>query len=173
MRVFFLILCCMSFAATTSAVQICKTTSIPASTPDGQLLDNLDGTITDSKTGLMWKQCLEGVKKENCEISPPSNFTWQGAVKQPGTVNANGGFAGYQDWRLPSIKELGSIVEKQCSDPAINLTRFPNTPSSDLWSGSSYAGNSGGAWGVLFYNGSSSIYPRSFKYAVRLVRGGQ
>lgn len=78
MRVFFLILCCMFFVATTHATQICKPTSIPASTPDSQLIDNLDGTITDSKTGLMWKQCLEGAEKDNCKTSSPSNFTWQG-----------------------------------------------------------------------------------------------
>ena len=173
MRVFFLILCCMFFVATTHAAQLCQKSSIPASTPDSQLIDNLDGTITDSKTGLMWKQCLEGAEKDNCRMNLPSNFTWQEALQQPGAVNAKGGFAGYQDWRLPNIDELHSIVEEQCSDPAINLTRFPNTPSSALWSKSLDVDNSGGVWGVVFSNGRSNIYPRSFNYAVRLVRDGQ
>ncbi|WP_446011600.1 Lcl C-terminal domain-containing protein [Candidatus Electrothrix sp.] len=174
MRTYFFILCCIFSAATVHAAQTCRTDSIPASTPNSQLIDNGNGTVTDLKTGLMWKQCLEGVSGNTCEDGSPSEFTWQEALQQPGTVNAAGGFAGYTDWRLPNIRELDTLVEEQCYNPAINLNRFPNTPSSDVWSGSPYAGSSVHAWGVCFGHGDSDIDNRNDVYgAVRLVRGGQ
>lgn len=179
MPTFFILLCCIFSVATVQAAQTCKTDSIPASTPNSQLVDNGDGTVTDSKTGLMWKQCLEGVSGSSCETGSPDAFTWQQALQQPGVVN-NVGFAGYTDWRLPNVKELISIVEEQCKDPAMNLDRFPNTSfpnmsySADVWSGSPSAGKSGNVWYVNFNYGDSYAGYRSYNtLAVRLLRGGK
>jgi hypothetical protein len=153
--------------------QTCNANMV-ASTPDSQLTDNDDGTITDTATGLMWKKCMEGVTGNiNCDTGAAATFTWQTALQRPGVVNTGGGFAGQTDWRLPNIKELVSIVEEKCYDPAINLTKFPNTPSSAVWSGSPYAGSSDYAWYVYFYDGLSYSNNRNDNYQVRLVRGGQ
>jgi hypothetical protein len=177
MRTFFMMLCCMFSAASVHAqpLQPCNN-SIPASTPDSQLIDNCDGTITDSKTGLMWKKCLEGLSTDDCLTGTAGSFTWQAALQQPGIVNAGGGFAGYNDWRLPNIRELRSIVEERCYNPTINLNRFVNTTSSIVWSGSPYAGSAPSpyAWSVHFDTGHSWFNDaRSSNFAVRLVRGGQ
>jgi hypothetical protein len=161
----------MFSAATVQAA--CNTSSVPASNPDSQLTDNGDGTITDSKTGLMWKKCLEGLSGNDCATGSAGIFTWQAALQQPGTVNAGGGFAGHTDWRLPNIRELRSIVEEQCSSPAINAARFPNTPSSVVWSGSPHAHYSHYAWLVNFHIGMSGSFNRNNSCAVRLVRGGE
>lgn len=174
MKMYFLLLCYMISAAIVHAEQICKPASVPASTPDSQLIDNNNGTVTDSATGLMWKKCLEGLSGDNCEIGTPGEFTWQEALQQPGSVNTTGGFAGHTDWRLPNINELVSLVEEQCYNPAINLSRFPNTPNFYVWSGSPCAGGNTWAWLVDFEDGGSvSFYrgPPNF-FAVRLVRGG-
>ncbi len=170
MKTYCLLFCCILFAAGVPAEHICKTNSIPASTPDSQLIDNGD-TVTDSKTGLMWKKCVEGLSGTHCENGSADSFTWQQALQQPRTVNNAGGFADYTDWRLPNINELISIVEEQCSDPAINLSRFPNTPSSVVWSGSPVA-VSDYAWSVGFGSGSSDFSIRDTSISVRLVRGG-
>ncbi|RWX45678.1 hypothetical protein H206_01435 [Candidatus Electrothrix aarhusensis] len=173
MQIFFGLIFCFFFVSITDAAQICKPDSILASTPDSQLVDNNDGTITDIKTGLMWKRCLEGVEGDNCENGSPSDFTWQQALQQPRAVNDASGFAGYGDWRLPNIRELITIVEEQCYNPAINLNRFPNTPSSYVWSGSPHTEDSYSGWDVYFLAGQSSYYNRRYRsYAVRLVRGG-
>jgi len=80
--------------------------------------------------------------------------------------------AGYSDWRLPNFKELQSIIERQCLDPAINLAVFPNTPSWKFWSASPSSG--GGAWNVAFNYGFAGNYDRTSHYVfVRLVRSGQ
>ncbi len=121
-----------------SNAQICKPESIPATTPVFQFKNNGDGTVTDTKTGLMWKRCGEGQVwnsvTDGCDGSIVG-YTWKAALEQVQAINNMGGFAGYTDWHLPNVKELQSIVERQCYSPAINLTIFPNT-SNTFWTSS-------------------------------------
>ena len=166
-----LTLLAMSYAV---QAQTCQPESIPASTPNSQLQDNGDGTITDTKTGLIWKRCLEGQSGSDCASGSAEAFTWQQALQRAQTVNSSGGFAGFSDWRLPTIKELSSLVEHQCVDPAINLTRFPNASNHFLWSSSAVAGLTYSAWNFYFYDGYTvwgSEGNRS--HQLRLVRSGQ
>ncbi len=58
--------------------------------------DNGDGTITDRATGLMWNKF---------DSSKPMN--WQNALAYAQDLE----HAGYDDWRLPNVKELQSIVD--------------------------------------------------------------
>ena len=153
--------------------QVCKTDSIPATTPNSQLTDNGNGTVTDSKTRLMWKQCSEGLSGTGCVAGVAQTFSWQGALQQAQIVNNSGGFAGFTDWRLPNIKELSSITENQCYAPAINLTHFPNTPSSYFWSASPNVDYGDSAWGVGFNDGDDSWDNKDSAFQVRLVRSGQ
>ena len=166
-----LTLLAMSYAV---QAQTCKPESIPASTPNSQLQDNGDGTITDTKTGLIWKRCLEGQSGSDCATSGSAEaFTWQQALQRAQTVNSGGGFAGASVWRVPTIKELRSLVEQQCADPAINLTRFPNPGSDFVWSSSAVACSASYAWFVDFYYGNTSWSNKNNYYQLRLVRSGQ
>ncbi len=156
----------------------CENT-IPASTPSGQLMDNHDGTVSDLKTGLMWKQCSEGLSSADltspdCATGTAAALSWDQALQQPQSLNVGGGFAGHTDWRLPNVKELRSIVEEQCFSPSINATFFPNTPpGSAFWSSSPDALFADYAWSVRFFNGFSGSNYRTDTLQVRLVRGGQ
>ena len=160
----------LMLGAGTVQAQICHPESIPASTPDSQLQDNGDGTITDLKTGLIWKQCLEGQSGSDCASGSAEDFTWQQALQRAQTLNSSGGFAGFSDWRVPNIKELHSLVEHQCFIPAINLTRFPNASYHWLWSSSAVAGNASFAWYVYFYDGYTSWNGKSNYGQLLLVR---
>ncbi|MCI5138744.1 MAG: DUF1566 domain-containing protein, partial [Candidatus Electrothrix sp. AR1] len=149
----------------------------------GQYIDHGDGTITDTKTGLMWKRCPEGLSGDNCEDGKVEDYTWDDAMQRFKNVE----FAGYADWRLPTIDELKTLVycskgknkEGDCKNgseaPAIIQQVFPNTEATWFWSGSPYAGNSGYAWYVNFDPGYSNVVNRynDSNYAVRLVRDGQ
>lgn len=156
--------------------QTCKD-SITATTPDSRYTDNGDGTLTDSRTGLMWKQCSEGLTTTAtaCDTGTPQTYTWQQALDQVSTVNGSGGFAGHTDWRLPNRNELASLIERKCFDPAINTTIFPNILSanySKYWSSTSNNGiNQLGAWDISFWDGSVGFYTKtSSDHAIRLVR---
>jgi hypothetical protein len=59
-----------------------------------QYVDNGDGTVTDLNTGLMWQQ------------DPGEKMNYEQAVAGVATFN----LAGYDDWRLPTIKELYSLM---------------------------------------------------------------
>lgn len=168
-----LALCWSGFAAPPIQAQTCLPDSIPATTPGSRFTVHGDGTVTDHRTRLMWKQCSEGQTGAECGEGGMNHYTWPEALARARTVNEGGGFAGFTDWRLPNIKELRSIVERQCYDPAINLAVFPNATSNWHWSGSPNADDSNYALYVSFSNGGSDYYYRTYGYAVRLVRGGQ
>jgi len=164
----FLILFLWSGEAMAVAVQTCNTASITASTPTADFVDNGNGTVTDKKTGLMWKQCSEGLSGAGCATGSATIYTWQGALQN----GAGSGFAGFTDWRVANKKELNSIVEVQCFNPSINATIFP-AASGFYWSASPYAGAAPFAWGVNFYNGRDGTDLKGNNFYVRLVRGGQ
>ena len=64
--------------------------------------ENGDGTVTDNNTGLMWQQ------------DPGEKMTWEKAVAGAAGFN----LAGYNDWRLPTIKELYSLILFSGIDPS-------------------------------------------------------
>jgi hypothetical protein len=142
---------------------------IAATAPDSRYLDHGDGAVSDEQTGLMWKRCSEGQGGADCGAGSATGYTWSEALQQAEASTA----AGYDDWRLPNIKELASLVEMRCYDPAININYFPNTESAHYWSSSPYAGYSGSAWNVGFGSGSGGGNGKGNRLAVRLVRGRQ
>jgi len=129
--------------------------------PLNHFLNNGDGTVTDTATGLMWERGT-------------SSMTWEAALAYAEGLT----LAGYDDWRLPTPKELQSIVDYSRSAPAIDTALFPGTVSSKYWSSTTdadiYVNSPGIAWYVNFSSGFIS-YESSKRetYAVRAVRGGQ
>ncbi len=142
------------------------------STPISDFTVNGDGTVTHGKTGLMWKQCAEGLSGAGCSSGTATTANWANALKAANTANTDA-FAGYTDWRLPNRKELESIIEFCGSDPAINQTVFPANPSNIFWSSSSYLFSPSSAWVVSFSIGTTGGGDKTGGFFVRLVRGGQ
>lgn len=157
--------------ATNAPAQQCKSNSgNPPSIPAVRFIENGDGTVTDSKTGLMWAKCAEGLSGSGCAIGGgAASYSWQDAL----TLAEGKSLAGHNDWRLPDIEELRSIVEEQCKKPAIDLAVFPNTPSSEFWSASRVSDISNFAWAVVFFNGDACNYDSYYLMHVRLVRSGK
>jgi len=136
-------------------------------------VDNNDGTVTDTSTGLMWDQCSLGQTQGiNACSGTALTYTWEAAHAQVGTVQKSGNYKGFSDWRLPSSVELFSLV-KTGPTPSIDSTVFPGTYLIGYWASTSYANSPNLAWYVHFVNGYYGSYDKSHSFDVRLVRGGQ
>jgi hypothetical protein len=125
--------------------------------------DNHDGTITDRATGLMWSQADSG-----------QGLNWQDALAWVQTKNARR-FLGHDDWRLPSVKELQSLVDYSRSpdtthssavDPLFTCSVIANearqTDYPFYWSATTHAGFRGGgaAMYVAFGRAAGWMSPR-------------
>jgi len=82
----------------------------PGNTP--HYVDNGDGTITDMLTGLMWQKSPD--TNGDGEILAEDKMTYNEAVTGASSFN----LSGYTDWRLPSIKELYSLIIFSGVDPS-------------------------------------------------------
>jgi Protein of unknown function (DUF1566) len=118
--------------------------------------DNGDGTVTDNVTNLAWQQ-----------LTPSTDYTQAAALVYCGGL----GLGGHDDWRLPALIELVSIVDTSTYDPSIDTTMFPGTPAIGFyWSSTPYAGDPSNTWGVYFNNGYATYNDPSMAYSVRCVR---
>jgi PKD repeat protein len=87
-------------------------------------------TVTDNRTGLTWQRSPDtgdGV------LTTGDKLNWSSAQARPAALNA-AHFGGYSDWRLPTIKELYSLIDFRGTDPSglsgtntSTLTPFINT----------------------------------------------
>ena len=85
-------------------------------------------------------------------------------------------YCGVSNWRLPTRRELNSIVNYDEVEPAADLSIFPYTPSAVFWSGTSvYSDSSSGdqAWATDFNYGGSGKVDKTENHRVRLVSDGQ
>jgi hypothetical protein len=88
-------------------------------------------------------------------------------------VNA-AGWCGHNDWRMPTVEELGGITSLDRSSPAIDTVYFPATQQFGSYGSSSpYASNDNLAWSVDFNLGGEGTGSKFGVFFVRLVRGGQ
>ena len=124
-------------------------------------VDNGNGTVTDTVTGLMWQ-------KETA----PGTYTWQQALEYAEnlTFPANG----YTDWRLPNRNELQTLVDYSNYNPAIYPVFRPHTVSSYYWSSTTSADHASYALRVNFNSGFlAGRHKSANSYYVRAVRSGQ
>jgi hypothetical protein len=124
--------------------------------------------VTDTNTGLIWQRCPEGMTWDgiNTCTGTASVFTHEAALQRAmAQANSSG-----VTWRLPNVKELASIADKSLSNPAINSTAFPATPTGIFWSSSPFVSITGSAAVVDFNAGGVGGTPRNSSYLVRLVR---
>lgn len=141
--------------------------------PNPRFADNNNGTVTDNLTGLVW------LKDANCAGTKAwtAALVWAAALASGQTcANANlsdGSVAG--QWRLPTIKELSSLVNAGASNPALPAGHpFVGVQSYYYWSSTTHASSSSYAWYVsLLDDGYVGAGVKTYNISVWPVRGGQ
>ena len=129
--------------------------------------DNLDGTVIDNQTGLIW------LKEANCF----GLRTWNNALSDCNGLSAgwcgltDGSIAG--DWRLPNYRELFSLVDAGNYNPVLPTGHpFNNVQSHDYWSSTTDAILTGNAWIVLMDYGFINQGFKNDSFYAWPVRGG-
>ena len=115
-----------------------------------------DKTYSDTHAGLQDAGSCEG---SDCDT--------QAYIKAVNDMK----LCGASDWRLPTKRELLSIVDNSRFNPAIDVRFFPMTLSSYYWSSSPYPDEPDSAWQVYFLYGEALPGKKSQRSSVRLVRG--
>lgn len=136
-------------------VAICVFAGIPvrAEAPPGRYMVAGQGLVTDLRTGLTWQQTPD-----------TAVHTWMTASTycQNFSVSFSFGF------RLPSLKELLTLVDPTRVMPAIDILAFPNTPPAWFWTASNRSPM--GPAAVSFDTGATSFFAATDSLRVRCVR---
>ena len=152
------------------------------------LVDNHDGTITDTDTGLMWLQDANYARTSGYDDDGLMNW-FEAKIWADNLI-----YAGYDDWRLPSAlnadgsgpcqldnctdsemghlyyTELGNVANGPLNSSLKNSVYFQNLQSGIYWSGTEYASMPDYAWHFHFPNGFQSIPNKSMNLYALAVR---
>ena len=120
--------------------------------------DDGNGIVRDLVTELSWQKIVDNTPRD-----------WN----ESGTICADLILGEHDDWRIPTIRELMTIVDNgKATAPKFNDV-FEGDYSSYYWSSTTVAPeNSGGAWTVDFGEGDTQSAPKTGTNIVRCVRGG-
>jgi len=125
---------------------------MPTSAAD-RFVDHGDGTVTDTKTGLMW------ATKDNGDL-----ISWPNALSY--CQNYNGG--GYTDWRLPTLTELASLYDPGVKNRnGYHIAKIIDTTAATCWASDTRgyeAGRFNFTYGQVYwlrksYSGSTRVLP--------------
>jgi hypothetical protein len=92
-----------------------------------------DPVVLETTTGVMFAGCPAGKSGPTCATGTATPMSWPQALAHCESLT----YAGYSDWRVPSVHELRAALNFQAAGPAVSDEVFPATPSSDHWSSSS------------------------------------
>jgi hypothetical protein len=146
--------------------------------------------VEDVAQDLMWMRCEQGMEYlsniewcngkrtdfEYCSeqdnscngVSDEGDLTGEGVsavFESCADLNEDGGFAGYDNWRVPTVDELTGLFDGLYDDAR---EEFPNTRKSWYWSSTSDTNRN--ALFVSYISGDIGIYSKLGRYPVRCVR---
>jgi len=135
--------------------------------PDPRFTDNLNGTVSDKLTGLIWP------KNISCHSGDwQNNLTFCNTLAS-GTCGLTDS-SGAGDWRLASRNELLSLLDHSQYNPALPAGHpFTVNASANFISSTTSVSGTTAAWIVGIYYGTSGTGLKTGGWYGACVRGGQ
>ena len=115
-------------------------------------------TWKDPKTGLEW------------QYESPGEMRWQQALDYAAALSLNG----KSDWRLPTLAELETLLDRSQSRSDGRAPMRAEVPFRDIrsyWSCTTFERDTKNAWILMFDGAYLLSYPKENLYWVRCVRG--
>ncbi|MFZ5440651.1 MAG: DUF1566 domain-containing protein [Myxococcota bacterium] len=125
-----------------------------AGAPPGRYVVGTD-TVFDTKTLLTWQRAISPMMLSAADAAT----TCQGQTL--------GGLSG---WRLPTIKELQTLIDVRASNPAIDTTAFPSVATDNLLSSTPNVSNAARPWIVSLSSGRTVEGNTAGMFLFRCVR---
>ncbi len=156
----------MLYKSNKFAVRAVRGTEISLTGGGGRFTDIGDNTVIDNYTGLMWEQKTPSNKSDK--------LIWNSALSYCENLTLKG----YDDWHLPNMNELLTLVDfKKSGPPFIDTDFFPNTyrdpgdgSSFYYWSSTPIAYPECKAFHMNFENGCGDFNNGDRRYNINCVR---
>ncbi|MSN27333.1 MAG: DUF1566 domain-containing protein [Geobacter sp.] len=188
----FCLLFLITFTANASTIQLPQSGQITvySATDDGDIKagirwpnprfsDTGSDMVIDNLTGLTWTKDANLIKNRNPGfdadgVGGDGAVSWQHALDYIHKLNQDK-YLGYNDWRLPNLNELGSLVNHGQTGASIwlNGQGFINVQPLPYWTSSTNVVSTGTAWMVGMDGGPLQYIGKSGVGSVWPVRGGQ
>ncbi len=143
----------------------------PVLTPTSQV----DNIVLEENTGLMWIRSLSALDRTdrlgargNVRLAVALN--WQAGIDTAAALE----YAGFDDWRMPTVNEIDTILDFGISEPALDRAAFPESyarlPSPYFWTSTTSPDTPSSAYYVNLRDGHRHPWSKRTLFAVRPVR---
>jgi len=124
----------------------------------GDFIKNGD-VVVNNHSNLEWQD----------DNATKNTMTWMQAIDYCENLTLDS----HDDWRVPNINELKSVIDKSRDNHPALVSAFTNRTSDRYWSSTTYNPLKNLAWIVVFFDGQESGSSKTNHIYVRCVRGGQ
>jgi hypothetical protein len=130
---------------------------------------NLDDSVLDNLTGLLWKKCTAGETGDSCTAGTALDLNWQQGQDYCSALPS--GPAG--PWRLPTAVDLYHLLHFDAGNNAafIDSGAFPSTPAKRFWTSTADSLRQDDRWSILFDSGMLETESKIQNAHVRCVSG--